>query len=104
MKKLFRTCIEQTGIAVYTNKDGEEIRRPMFSNNPQEEAREVANLTGDILLCTFYSNNMMDYKIEEEINKFVKRNGFLPENYMEELISGFPFIHAFNQNYKYCYK
>ena len=104
MKKLFRTSVEQTGIAVYIDKNGNEIQRPMFSDNPCEEAREVARLTGDMLVRTFYSNNLLDYKIESLISEFVDKNGFLPENYMEELISGFPFILGLNQNYKYCYR
>ena len=102
MKKLFRTCIEQTGIAIY-KKGNKEIMRPMFSLCPREEAKEVMELTGDELIATFYSNSMMGYKIESLIKEFIAKNKYLPENYVEELVNGFPFIIGRNTNYMYCY-
>ena len=104
MRKLFRTCMEQTGVAIFIGEHDEEIHRPMFSNNPCEEARGVAYITGDRLRDVFYSNNLLDYKIEDLIEDFVREHRCLPENYVEELVNGFPFIIGRNTNYMYCYK
>lgn len=104
MKKLFRTSIEQTGIAIFLGEYDEEIYRPMFSNNPCAEARDISFVTGDRLKDVFYSNNLLDYKIEDIIKDFVREHGCLPENYVEELVNGFPFIIGRNTNLMYCYK
>ena len=102
--KLFRVSVEQTGalVAEDSNKNIKII--PLYSDNPCEEAREIIRDAGYKFIGTYYSNNLMDYKIEDVIRNFVKRNGFLPENYLGELVSGFPFIVGMNENYCFCYK
>lgn len=101
-QKLFRTSIEQTGAAVFKAGDKEKII-PLFSNNPLNEARSIT--IGDYQLeHIFYTNNLLDYKIEDLIRDFINENKFLPEDYMEELVSGFPFIMGISKNYCFCYK
>ena len=106
MKKLFRTSIEQTGAAIFVNDKGEEKIIPLFSDNPCEEARGIrlTNFYNYTLRDVFYSNNLMDFRIEDMVKDYIKRYGCLPENYMDELASGFPFIFGRNTNYTYCYK
>ena len=101
-QRLFRTSMEQTGAAIYKAGDKEKII-PLFSNNPLNEARSIT--IGDYQLeHVFYTNNLLDYKIEDLIRDFINENKFLPEDYMEELVSGFPFIIGMNENYCFCYK
>lgn len=96
--------MEQTGVAIFLGEHDEEIHRPLFSNSPCEEARGIAFMTGDKLRDVFYSNNLLDYKIEDLIKDFVRECEYLPENYVDELVSGFPFIIGRNTNFMYCYK
>ena len=103
--KLFRTSIEQTGVAIFVNKEGEEKAVPLFSEEPCEEARDLRKfITGYMLRDVFYTNNLLDYKIEDLIKDFYDKHGFLPENYTEELAWGFPFVIGLNQNFRFCYK
>lgn len=103
--KLVRTSINQTGASLFINeRTGEEKIIPMFTKNPCEEARgiQIPNYT---LKWTVYSNNLLDYKLDELINDFIAKNKFLPENYVEEIVLGFPFTSGVNKrNYCFCYK
>ena len=105
--KLFRTSIEQTGVAIFVNKEGEEKAVPLFSDEPCEEARDLRKfITGYTLSDVFYANvkGLIDYRIEDLIKDFYNKHGFLPENYVEELVCGFPYIGGMNKNFCFCYK
>lgn len=104
MVKLFRTSIEQTGIAVFINSKGEEKVIPLFTEAPCEEARELRGIIPNyFLLDVYYTNNLLDYKPESLIRNFINKHGFLPENYIDELVSGFPGIVGINNSFCYCY-
>lgn len=98
MQKLFQTSIQQTGVALLEIEGEKERVIPLFSRGPVEEAnRFVKNLHNKlnkniIIKNVFYSNNLMDYKIEDLVRDFIKENGFLPSNYINDMVSGFPFI------------
>lgn len=111
MNKVKQTSLDQTGVAIYKIDDKEKIF-PLFSLNPVEEAN---TLQEDLIVCSsknvtlehvFISNNLLEYKIEDEIRNFVKENGYLPEDLMDELLCGFPFsnISGYNTYSKYCYE
>lgn len=104
MVKLFRTSIEQTGAAIFTNSEGEEKVIPLFTEAPCEEARELRGIIPDYeLKDVYYTNNFFDYKLEDLIRNFINKHGFLPENYMDELVSGFPGIVGRNDSSCCCY-
>lgn len=106
--KLFRTSIEQTGAAVLVNiEDGKEKIIPLFTTTPCEEAKEFCGYSSNYRVKNvFYANPLLDYRIEDLIEDFINRNGFLPENYIDELVCGFPFVHGSpnEKDYSYCYK
>ena len=105
--KLKRTSVTQTGIAILVDKEGNTKQIPLYSNNPCDEARELRELDGlnnYTVKDVFYTNNMMEYKIEKVIENFVRINHFLPESIVDEMVMGFPGIIGFNNNYCYCYK
>lgn len=104
MKKLFRVHAAQTGIVIFLNEQDEEITKPLYSNTPCEEARRLGCIIGCKVKDVFYSNNLLEYKIEDLIEDFTKKYRFLPENYIDELVSGFPLIPGKNENYKFCYR
>lgn len=91
--KLIQRSLDQTGAAVYTSDSGEERIIPLYSRKPQEEAYVLMeNLPKYSLEYVFYTNNMMDYKLEEFIRNEYKEHGYLCEASMYELLTGFPFI------------
>ena len=97
--------MEQTGVAIFIDKKGDEKMIPLFSDNPCEEARGLkVNFEDKILANVFYSNSLLNYKVEDLIEDFVRKYGCLPENYVDELVNGFPFIIGRNTNFMYCYK
>lgn len=102
--KLFRTSIEQTGVTIVEDNEGNLKQIPLYSNSPCKEARVFAGAFGCKIKDTFYTNSMMDYKIEDCVRDFEEKYGFLPENYMDEMVNGFPFIHGMVKNYCYYYK
>ena len=105
MLKLFRTSLEQTGVAMFINSEGKEKAVPLFSNEPCEEARKLRDIFIDYKLKDiYYSNNMIDYKIEDLIKNFKNEHGFLPEDYIEELVCGFPHIPSLKKNFCFCYE
>lgn len=106
--KLKQTSLDQTGIAIIQTTEGDEYI-PLFSLEPDKEARELValyyknNSKFIQLKACYITNNLMEVKIEDIIEKYMQNNLNLPEDYMEELISGFPFIKglepAFNKAY-----
>ena len=111
MKKLKQTSLDQTGIAILSPEKNslEEIKIPLFSEKPTKEANELLLLfpSGTIIRHVFISNNLLDYKIEDCIKEFQKEfSNVLPENMMDEMVSGFPFIRGYTdspESTKYVY-
>jgi hypothetical protein len=92
--RFIQKSIDQTGVAVFELEDGDEKVIPLFSLTPYEEAlkiREYLSSSVKVLKNVYYSNNMMKYKIEDKIEKFVKKYNYLPEELMYDLASGFPY-------------
>lgn len=88
-----QTSLDQTGIAIFVTEDGEKINIPLFSLTPFDEAEELAVYVEGELKDIFISNNLCDYKIEDEIRDYKKKNlRAIPEEFMDQLASGFPFI------------
>ena len=93
--KLQQTSLDQTGIAILIMKDESVKFIPLFSSKPIEEAHDlVVNYFPDCLEINhiYFTNNLMDAKIEDTIEKYREGHPCLPEDYMEELLSGFPYI------------
>lgn len=101
MKELKQISLDQTGVAIL-NVDGTEKVFPLYSNTPTAEADEIASLyLGDVeVKNVFITNNLLDYKIEDCIIDYQKffNSDILPEDYMGELVSGFPFITGYNSS------
>ncbi len=97
MEKIKQTSLDQTGIAVIQLINGHKLI-PLFSENPMEEANEITlQLPVPIAMIkhVFISNNMLDYKIEDCIRHFqIAFPKVLPEDMMEELVSGFPYTYG----------
>ena len=88
-----QTSIDQTGIAIFKSENNESINIPLFSLTPFDEAEELAVYVEGELKDIFISNNLCDYRIEDEIRDYKKKNlGSIPEEFMEQLASGFPFV------------
>lgn len=102
--KLHRVDVEQTGVLIAEDASQNTKTIPLYSNVPIEEAEGIIRCTGYKFIRTYYSNNLLSYKIEDLIRDFISKNGFLPENYMDELVSGFPYILGMNENYCFCYR
>jgi hypothetical protein len=97
MKKLKQTSLDQTGVAVLKLIDGDKVI-PLFSENPIKEANEVGSLfpLGTEVKNVFVANNMLDFKIEDCIKDFqTYLPNTLPEDMMEELVSGFPYTYGY---------
>lgn len=96
-KKFIQTNLNQTGVAIFSCKDEEDIIIPLFGRAPLIEARSI-EAEGHILpnnyslKNTFISNNLLDYRIEDAIKDFINREGFLPEDMVDDIVTGFPFI------------
>lgn len=100
MKKLKQISLDQTGVAIL-DIDGTEKVFPLYSNTPSLEAGEVASFYFDAeIKNVFVTNNMLDYRIEDCIEDYRKNynSSVLPEDYMEELVSGFPFLTEYNSS------
>lgn len=89
-----QTSLDQTGIAIYELSNGEEKQIPLFSLEPCKEARELATYMGcEKASHVYITNNLCEYRIEDEIRNYKKEhNGAVPEEFMDQLASGFPFI------------
>ena len=68
----------------------------LFSLHPVEEANELVRNyftnSCEKIKSVYITNNLMEAKIEDLISKYREKHLCLPENYMEELLSGFPYI------------
>ena len=89
-----QTSLDQTGIAIFKTENDEKISIPLFSLAPFDEADELSTyIEGEVKRDVFISNNLCDYRIEHEIRDYKKENaGSIPEEFMDQLASGFPFI------------
>lgn len=105
--KLQQTSLDQTGIAILELNNGEEKHIPLFSLKPVEEAnnivRDYFSSYCKNIKAVYFTNNLMDSKIEDLIESYRKNRKNLPENYMDELLSGFPYIIGINSFTKFIY-
>ena len=85
----------QTGIAILLFKDGHKEMVPLFSNKPVEEANEIAIGIEDCVKVedTFVTNTYLDVNLLEDIDSFVEERGFLPQDLIGQLRSGFSYIY-----------
>lgn len=98
--RLQQTSLDQTGVAIL-NLDGEEKHIPLFSLSPVEEIHEFVrenypSYDEFIIKAVYFTNNLMKFKIEDLILEYRETHNNLPENYVEELLSGFPYIIGIN--------
>lgn len=99
--KIRQTSIEQTGIAIFTTEEGERCV-PLFSLEVCKEANELQTYFKTLTRPTrvYMTNNLLEYRIEDEIEKFKKEhNNVVPEEYMEQLVSGFPYIEGYEARF-----
>ena len=88
-----QTSLDQTGIAIFETEDGERKQIPLFSLAPFEEAEELATYMDGERKEVYITNNLCEYRIEHKIRDYKKEHdGSIPEDFMEELASGVPFI------------
>ena len=94
--RFIQRSIHQTGVAVIEMADGSEKEIPTFTVDPSYEAQGLLKYLGEgcEVKHVFCTNNLMSYKIGDEIQKFIYYNNFLPEDLMEDLAFGFPFIYG----------
>lgn len=96
--KLQQTTLDQTGVAILIMNDDSEKIIPLFSTSPVEEAQALVKRYFDkscqSIHAVYMTNNLMEVKIEDIIKDYKEKYNYLtlPENYMEELLSGFPYI------------
>lgn len=106
MTKFQQTSINQTGITILELANSEEKIIPLFSERPNEEAEEILTFFEEARIkSTLITNNLMDYKIENEVKKYKDdHNGALSEDLINQLVSGFPYIEGYNSyNTIECY-
>ena len=105
MNKLKQTSLDQTGVAIFSLSDKKEKIIPLFSLNPMAEAENMLKMfpSGTELAHVFLANNMLTYKIGDAIDAFTKEHNYLPEDLMDELVSGFPFIEGYATNFSNSY-
>lgn len=100
--------LDQTGIAVILINKNEKVV-PLYSLQPVDEAMQIADSMSSSCGCNadvtnvYVTNNLMETKIEDIIEKYRVSHDNLPEDYMEELISGFPYIMGTEPQYKKAY-
>lgn len=107
--KLQQKNLDQTGVTILLLKeDGKEVEKqiPLYSLKPIEEAQRLVELYYPNCIeikATYNSNNLLKCPIENIIEDYRKEHLDLPEAYMEELVSGFPYIIGNNNNIISCY-
>ena len=90
---LVQTSFDQTGIAIVETPDKEQVTIPLFSLSLYDEANEMITYMEGELKHVFITNNLIEYKIEDEIRDYQEEhNNVIPEEYMDELASGIPFV------------
>lgn len=95
MKKLQQKSLDQTGAAILILGGNEEKVIPLFSLNPVEEANSLVEQyfpECEKIKAVYITNNLLDTKIEDLISAYKEECSALPEDYMEDLVSGFPFV------------
>ena len=103
--KLQQETLDQTGIGILI-ENGKERAIPLYSLNPVEEAQYIVKNSInkiEIIKAVYFSNNLMETKIEDIIKEYRESNRALPEDYMEELLSGFPYVNREETLYKKVY-
>ena len=103
--KLQQTSLDQTGIVIFKNSAGNQKNIPLFTLNPVAEAQSLQNtyFRGWEVRHVYVTNNLMQAKIEDTIEEYRKGHNNLPEDYMEELLSGFPYIQGLEPAFKKAY-
>lgn len=93
--KLQQQSLLQTGIAILLFKDGHEELVPLFSNEPVAEADGIAMGIKDCVRVqhTFVTNSYIGVKLDEDIDEFMRKRGFLPQDIVGQLRSGFSYIY-----------
>ncbi len=94
--KIQQKSLLQTGVLIVEMPNGEEKQIPLFSKKPQTEEipafkKRFPNIE---VKQVFFTSTLLGYRIVETVEEVVGKRGFLPENYMNEIRSGFPFIHS----------
>ena len=104
--KLQQTSLDQTGVAILSMNGKEEKQIPLFSLKPVEEAQSIVENffpACERIEAVYFTNNLMETKIEDIISNYRKNHKNLPENYMEELLSGFPYVIGISTFSKFLY-
>lgn len=85
----------QTGVAILLFEDGHKEMVPLFSNEPVAEADGIATGTKDCVNVehTFVTNTYLDVNLLGDIDSFVEERGFLPQDLIGQLRSGFSYIY-----------
>ena len=94
MRKLQQRNLDQTGVALLKINDTEK-EIPLYSLEPVQEAQEIVkNYFPDCheISAVYVTNNLMTTKIEDIISQYEKDHLDLPEDMVNELVSGFPNI------------
>lgn len=96
-----QTSLDQTGIAIFKlNTTNEEKYVPLFSLTPCEEASELTRYIDGELKHVFITNNLCDYKIEDEIRDYAKsHNGAISEDLLDQLALGVPFVQGYESHF-----
>ena len=103
-KKLQQTSLDQTGMAIlYIN--GEEKHIPLFSLDPYTESEDMIQkyFPNCEKFKVYVTNNLLLTPIEDTIEDYCIGKLNLPEDYMEELLSGFPYIVGREPAFKKAY-
>lgn len=92
--KLQQQSLAQTGVAIIRRKEGNIILLPLFTKNVTSEANELLKRLKDAEISQIYLTTTCTVKdLGKEIAQFEMENGFLPQDYMGELRSGFSGIY-----------
>ena len=95
--KLYQRNLDQTGVAIIEIGLENVYEVPLYSLEPVQEAQDLAKKyfpLGAIIKSIYVTNNLMSTKIEDIIKIYRKTHLDLPEDLMEELVSGFPFVYG----------
>lgn len=103
--KLQQTSLDQTGVVIIENSENGQKIIPLFSLNPVEEAQSLQSsyFREWEIKHVYVTNNLMQAKIEDIIEEYRKGHENLPEDYMEELLSGFPYVQGLEPAFKKAY-
>jgi len=96
--------MDQTGVAILIMPNGKEKIVPLFSCHPHREADDMVKVLGAVKVKSFFlANNLLDVHIEDIISEYKKAYKSLPEDLMDELVSGFPFISGLEPKFSPAY-